>query len=120
MVSMKKWMLGAAVLAGALSLGATTAQAAQFGVYVGANEAYAPPCPGPGYFWVDGYYNGGYFVPGRWEFRGNFDRDRYVGYAGRFDRDDHRFDRDRFVDRHQDWDRDRDRGHDREGGHFRR
>jgi hypothetical protein len=105
MVSMKKWIFGAAVLAGALSLGATSAQAAQFRVYVGGPVAYAPPSPGPGYFWTAGYYSGGYWVPGRWDFRGNFDRDHFVGYAGHFDRDR---DHDRGSDRG--WDRGRDHG----------
>src|SRR6266550_4311213 len=65
--------------------------------------AYAPPCPGPGYTWVDGYwhqagprrlwrdgywaapvYNGGYQGAYR------FDRDRYVGGRYRGDDDDRR------------------------------
>jgi hypothetical protein len=70
MVSMKKWMLGAAVLAGALGLGATQAKAAEFGVYFRGPVAYVPPCPGPGYSWAAGYYAGGYWVPGRWNFIG--------------------------------------------------
>ena len=121
MGSMTKWMLGAVVLAGAMGLGATKANAAQFGVYVNAPEAYVPPCPGPGYFWTAGYYDGGYWVPGRWEFRGEGFRDRvyyganYYGY-GHYDRDDHHFDRDRDRgwdrDRHFDRDRDGFRGHD--------
>ena len=110
MGSMKMWMLGAAVLAGAVGLGATKAEAAQFGIYVN-QQSYVPPSPGPGYFWTAGYYDGGYWVPGRWAFRGDFDRGRYVAH---FDRDDHRG-----------WDRDRDRGHfdrdhDNHRGHDRR
>lgn len=70
MLNMKKWMLGAAVLAGAAGLGATQANAAQFGVYVGAPAAYVPPCPGPGYVWIAGYYANGYWVPGRWSLGG--------------------------------------------------
>jgi hypothetical protein len=50
-----------------------------FGVAVGAPvvgyDAYIPPCPGDGYFWTAGYYNGGVWVPGAWRLRG--------GYAGR-------------------------------------
>lgn len=69
MFSMKKWMLGAAVLAGGLGLG-TQAKAAEFGVYVRGPVAYVPPCPGPGYAWVAGYYANGYWVPGRWNFIG--------------------------------------------------
>jgi hypothetical protein len=70
MLNMKKWMLGAAVLAGALGLGTTQAKAAQFGVYVRGPVAYVPPCPGAGYVWGAGYYANGYWVPGRWNFVG--------------------------------------------------
>ena len=66
---MKSWMLGAAMVAGAAALGATQTQAAEFGIYVRGPVAYVPPCPGPDYFWVDGYSANGYWVPGRWEFR---------------------------------------------------
>ena len=107
MGNMSKLVLGAAMLAGAVGLGATKAQAAEFRVYVGGPVAYVPPCPGPGYSWVAGYYNRGYWVPGRWNFVGY--RSRY-GYA-HYDRD-RRWDRDRHYDR--------DRGHDRDRDHFRR
>lgn len=107
MFSMKKWMLGAAVLTGGLALSAPKAQAAEIGVYIGGPVAYVPPCPGPGYFWVDGYYSGRYWVPGRWEFRGDFDR-------GRFYRD-----RDWYRDHDRDGYRDRDRDHDRRWDHDR-
>lgn len=131
MKSMAKWMLGAAVAAGALGLGATTAKAAEWGVYVGGPAAYVPPCPGPGYEWTAGYYTNGYWVPGRWAFVGVRDRDdyRYVRYYG--DRDDHRYyrdrddyrDRDRGWDHDRGWDRDRHDRDDRGWGdrdHFRR
>jgi hypothetical protein len=65
MGSITKWMLGAAMGAGTLGLSAAPAQAARIGIYVGA-RAYVPPCPGPGYAWVDGYYANGYWVPGYW------------------------------------------------------
>ena len=112
MKNILKWTLGAAVLAGGLGLGATSAQAAQVRVYVRAGDAvYIPPCPGPGYAWVAGYYNDGYWVPGYWNYVGVgyrvYDRDdfRYRTY----DRDDfRRYDRDDF--RHRDWDRDHERG----------
>ena len=120
-------MLGAAVVAGGLGLAATPANAAQFGVYIGGQSAYVPPCPGPGYEWTAGYYSGGYWVPGRWAFAGR-DRDyRVVRYYG--DRDDHRVYRDRDDYRGRDWDHDRrggDRDHHdrddrgRDGDHFRR
>ena len=102
-----KWMLGAAIVAGGLGLGATSAQAAEFRVVIGGQSAYVPPCPGPGYAWVAGYYNNGYWVPGYWNNVGvgyRYDRDRAVVVAHdrdfyrdrdfRRDRDDRRFDRD--------------------------
>lgn len=70
MKNLAKLVLGAAVVAGGLGLGATTAQAAEFGVYVRGPVAYVPPCPGPGYVWVAGYYNAGVWVPGYWNFAG--------------------------------------------------
>lgn len=106
MKSMRKWMLGAAVVVAGLGLGTTTAQAAEFGVYVRGPVAYVPPCPGPGYSWVAGYYAGGYWVPGRWNFVGarhDFDRDRVARFYG--DRDHRDFDHDRGHDRG--WDRGR-------------
>lgn len=104
MVSMKKWMLGAAVAAGALGMANTQAKAAGFGVYVGAPVAYVPPCPGPGYEWTAGYYANGYWVPGRWAFVGV--HGPVVGF--RYDHDYYRrdFDRDRYWNRdHFDHDR---------------
>ena len=119
MSSMRNWMLGAAVLAGGLGLGATTAQAAEFGIYARGPVAYVPPCPGDGYVWVNGYMNDGYWIPGRWNFVGvregygyaHVDGDRYA----RFDRDrgrefERHDDRGRNFDRHED----RDRNHDRD------
>ncbi len=71
MVSMKKWVLGAAVLAGALSLGANKAQAAEFGVRVGGGPvAVVSACPGDGYVWVNGYWAGAPLVPRPLELRG--------------------------------------------------
>jgi hypothetical protein len=96
MGSMKQWMLGAALTAGALGLSAAPAQAARIGIYVGAPAAYIPPCPGPGYIWVAGYWANGYWVPGYWNFagagprvvvRGGFGWDRGPAfYHGGFDR----------------------------------
>jgi hypothetical protein len=62
-------MLGAAMVAGVAALGATQAQAAEFGFHVRGPVAYVPPCPGPGYFWTAGYMNNGYWVPGFRHFR---------------------------------------------------
>lgn len=100
MSAMRNWMLGAAVVVAGLVAGATTAQAAEFGVYVRgpvAPVAYVPPSPGPGYFWTAGYYAHGYWMPGRWEFRGA--RGPVVRFDGRRGYDGH-------VDRDRGWDRD--------------
>jgi hypothetical protein len=86
MGSMRNWMLGAAMVAGVAAVGATTAQAAEFGVYVRGPVAYVPPCPGPGYVWTASYMANGYWVPGVWRFGGG----RFVGPVVRFD---HGFDR---------------------------
>ena len=84
-----KWMLGAAVVAGGLGLGATAvAQSAEFGVYARGPVAYVPPCPGPGYAWVAGYQSDGYWIPGRWNFIGVRGGEHFAGYYG--DRDDYR------------------------------
>ena len=119
MKSMAKWMLGAAVVAGGLGLAATPAKAAEFGIYVGGPAAYVPPCPGPGYVWVNGYYSEGYWVPGRWNYVGVYERPYFRHWDG--DRDDWRWrDRDdyRWRDRddwhHRDWDHDRDHWRDRD------
>ena len=70
MGSIRNWMLGAAVVAGAAGMSATTAQAAEFGFRVRGPVAYIPPCPGAGYVWVAGYMANGYWVPGYWNFAG--------------------------------------------------
>jgi hypothetical protein len=100
--------------------------------------AYRPPCPGPGYVWIAGYYDGyGRWFDGYWTlppytgaywvaprlFGGRFVAG-YWGGARHFDRHDYRRDdRDwrrhddrgwrRDYDRHRDDDRGRDR-HDRD------
>ena len=107
MKNIGKWVLGAAVLAGGLALGTNTAEAAQVRVYVGAGDAaYIPPCPGPGYAWVNGYYDGGYWVPGYWNYVGGVSYSYYGSGYRHYDRDDYRrWDR----DDHRGWDRDGDR-----------
>jgi len=97
MVSLKKLALGAAMAIGTLAVSAVPANAA-VRVFVGGpavSVGYVPACPGPGYSWVAGYYSGGYWVPGRWNFvgaRGPVFGDRF------YHRDfDHRFERDRFY-----------------------
>ena len=100
MGTMRNWMLGAAVVAGGLGLGATTAQAAEFGIYARGPVAYVPPCPGPGYVWIAGYMANGYWIPGYWNLvgvRGPFVRG-HVGW-GRGPVFDRRFDRDRGHER---------------------
>ena len=70
MKNLKRFVLGAAIVAGTLGLGAAPAQAARIGIFVGAPVAYVPPCPGPGYAWVAGYWNAGVWVPGYWNYVG--------------------------------------------------
>jgi len=84
------------ILAGLLLAGSTMFAAPRIGFSVGFEApapvvAVAPPCPGPGYVFVDGY----------WRFNGA--GPYWGGYRGRFDGG--HFDRGRF---------------DRDGGHFRR
>ena len=98
MTSLKKFTLAAALVAGSLGLGATQAQAARVRLTIGGPVAYVPPCPGPGYVWVAGYFNDGYWVPGYWNFVGvvhtgpfvHFERGPVVVYR-HFDRDHARF-----------------------------
>jgi hypothetical protein len=71
-VEMKN-ILRALALTGIIGLGAAGAQAqTRVVVAVGAPAVVAavPACPGVGYVWVAGYYNGPVFVPGRWVYRG--------------------------------------------------
>jgi hypothetical protein len=127
MASIKSLMLGAAMLAGAAAIGSASANAAQIGVYIGAHSEYVPPCPGPGYEWVAGYYDGGYWIPGRWAFAasyggygGGYGYDRHHYYRSRdWDRDRY-YDRDRHRDRDRHYDRDDHRGWDRDHDRFRR
>ena len=119
MKTMRNWMLGAAVVVAGLGASATMAQAAEFGIYVRGPVAYVPPCPGAGYFWTAGYQANGYWIPGRWEFRGIRDRDAFARFDGRRDYDRH-FDRDRDRDRDRGGDRDRDRDRDHDRDHYRR
>jgi hypothetical protein len=101
MGNMRNWMLGAAVVAGGLGLGATSAQAAEFGVYARGPVAFIPRCPGPGYIWIAGYQANGYWIPGRWAFQGFRDRGpvvrSFVGW-GRGPVFERHFDRDRDHD----------------------
>lgn len=87
MASMKKMVLGAALAVGAMAFTAVPAEAAHIGVYfgVGAPAAYMPPCPGPGYAWVGGYWDDGAWVPGYWNFVGPAygpEVGAYYGFSG--------------------------------------
>ena len=86
MSSMRNWILGAAMVAGVATVGATTAQAAEFGFRVRGPVAYIPPCPGPGYIWTNGYMANGYWVPGYWNLAGPRRIDPVVVYGRGFDR----------------------------------
>jgi len=74
---------------------------------------YVPPCPGPNYVWVAGYWDNGYWVDGQWVYRApvaygptirfGYDRPVARGFYG-----DRSFDRDRNEfrgDRHDHFDR---------------
>jgi len=111
--TMRKMMLGMALVAGVLGTGAVAANAAPLVFQAGYGADYVPACPGDGYVWVAGYYNGGYWIPGEWVFRGHpgfgfragygFYRDYGRGFAG--------YDRGRGFDRG--YDRGNDRGYGR-------
>lgn len=119
-----KSILRALALTGIVGFVAAAGAQAQTRVYVGFGSpvaAVVPPCPGDGYAWTAGYYEGRAWVPGRWIYRG-YDRDDYyrarVDFDHRYDYDHDRrdFDRDRhdFGQNHYRYDRDdhfRDRDH---------
>ncbi len=71
-------MLAVMVITALLSLG-TTKATAQY-PYQGGPANYIPPPPGPGYSWVNGYMDDGYWVPGRWVYVGGDDQGAY-GYG---------------------------------------
>ena len=105
----RKMTLGVAVVAGLFTVGTVSAKAAPIQFSVSFGDRYN--CPGEGYVWTDGYYNGGYWVPGQWVFRGGGYRPAY-GYGYR---NDFRYERDRRYEyRDRDHDRGWDRGHDRD------
>jgi len=124
MGSMKKWMLGAALAVGAVAMTAAPAQAAvRFGIAIGGPVAYVPPCPGPGYAWVNGYWAGGAWIPGYWNFVGVGPR---VGFGVAVGGPVYGFERGPYYRDRGDWGldhnyRDDHRGFDRgHGDHFRR
>jgi len=71
-----KSILRALALTGILGFAAAAAQAqvvvvrARVPIRPAVVVAAVPPCPGVGYIWTPGYYNGPVFVPGRWAYRG--------------------------------------------------
>jgi len=120
---MKKKLLPLMLLAGGSMFAATHFSV---GVGVGTPGYYAPsaavavrpPCPGPGYTWVDGYYEpNGAWTAGYWNPPVNAYVAPVAPYYGRgWDRDDYRFrDRDDHWFRGRDDRRFRDRD-DRRGG----
>jgi hypothetical protein len=63
---MKKAMLAMMLLAGSVMAGPRIAVGIGFGVPAPV-AVVRPVCPGPGYFWIDGYYGPtGIWVPGFW------------------------------------------------------
>jgi hypothetical protein len=116
---LKSVAIGAA-LAASMAIPATAQ--VRLGVVIGRREPpplryeARPRMPGPGYVWVDGYWNwdrGRYvWVPGVWQrppyagaywSHGHYDHynDGWHYHEGHWDRDDH--------GDHHDWDHDRDR-----------
>ena len=55
---------------------------------------YVPPCPGPNYVWVAGYWDNGYWIDGQWVYRAPVAYGPTIRFGFGYDRD---------------WDRDRDR-----------
>ena len=94
---MKKVMIGMMLLAGGLA----AAPHVSFGVNIGVPAPVAvvrPACPGPGYSWVDGYYQpNGAWVAGYWA------PPAVVRVAPNFHERSERFGR---VPEHRDYDRD--------------
>lgn len=99
---MKKLMATMMLLAGGLF----AAPQIRFGVEFGAPAPAAmvrPACPGPGYTWVDGYYEpDGDFVPGYWAPPEMSVAPAYGYYGGPVFRDRDDFDHDRFDRGHFD------------------
>jgi WXXGXW repeat (2 copies) len=62
---MKKALMVAMLLAGGLMAAPRVHVGIGFGVPA-VGVVVRPPCPGPGYNWVDGYYAGSAWVPGYW------------------------------------------------------
>lgn len=68
---MKKALLGMMLLVGGMAGSLAAAPRVNIGIGFGAPApvvaAAIPPCPGPGYTWVDGYYGpSGVWIAGYW------------------------------------------------------
>ena len=111
---MKKKLIALVLLAGSSAFAET-----RFSIGVGLGApvvASRPFYPGPGYTWVDGYYDpygtriDGYWAPpvASFGFAPRYDNRFYGGFRRDFDRRD--------LDRRRDFDRDRDRGFGRPRG----
>jgi hypothetical protein len=111
---MKKRLLPLMLLAGGSLFAAPHVS---IGIGIGAPAYYPPapvvvnarpPCPGPGYSWVDGYWANGGWIAGYWAPPVNayYAAPGYYRHDRDWDRDDHR-------GRDRDGDHDRDRDHDR-------
>ncbi len=115
---MKKKLLPLMLLAGG-SLFAETHFSVGIGVGApayyppAAVAAVRPPCPGPDYSWVDGYWADGAWVAGYWAPPAYYAAPRYREYRHDWDDRDH----DLYRDRYRDHDRDRDRGWDHDRGY---
>jgi hypothetical protein len=104
---MMKRILGALTLAAATLIPAAAAHA-QVGIAVQIRPpapayyygAYAPPCPGPDYYWTPGYYAGRVWVPGRWVYRAYYGPRYY--HHDEYYRHDHDWD-DHDHGRHNGW-----------------
>jgi hypothetical protein len=104
---MMKRILGALTLAAATLIPAAAAHA-QVGIAVQIGPpapayyygAYAPPCPGPDYYWTPGYYAGRVWVPGRWVYRAYYGPRYY--HHDEYYRHDHDWD-DHDHGRHNGW-----------------
>jgi hypothetical protein len=116
---MKKRLLPLMLLAGGSLFAAPHVS---IGIGIGAPAYYPPapvvvnarpPCPGPGYSWVDGYWANGGWIAGYWAPPVNayYAAPGYYLHGRDWDRDEHRWrDRDGDHDRRRDHDRGRQYG----------
>jgi len=105
---MKRLMVAGILCLGMVAIASPVAAQSRFSIGIGIGMpgyyapapvvAYRPPCPGPGYSWVDGYYDPyGAWVGGYWAapvvvrpyygYGAGFYGGYYGGYRRGFDRD---------------------------------